>query len=59
MARIGAMMAPFVLDLDDTAIWLPPLVFALFPLLASVVAFLLPETKNHELLTTIEEGESF
>ncbi|OWR52572.1 organic cation transporter [Danaus plexippus plexippus] len=59
MARIGSMIAPFVIDLRDTAVWLPPIIFAIFPLAAAMVSFLLPETKGHELMTTIEEGERF
>ncbi|XP_061378462.1 organic cation transporter protein-like [Danaus plexippus] len=59
MARIGSMIAPFVIDLRDTAVWLPPIIFAIFPLASAMVSFLLPETKGHELMTTIEEGERF
>ncbi|XP_050674821.1 organic cation transporter-like protein [Leptidea sinapis] len=59
MARIGSMVAPFVIALDATAVWLPPVFFAVVPLIAGFVAFLLPETKGCELMTTIEEGEKF
>lgn len=59
MARVGAMVAPFVIDLRSQARWLPPVVFAIIPLIAGFISFLLPETKGFELMTTIEEGESF
>ncbi|CAG9787708.1 unnamed protein product [Diatraea saccharalis] len=59
MARVGSMVAPFVVDLNLNARWLPPLVFALVPLIAGALTFLLPETKGCKLMTTIEEGEQF
>ncbi|KAL0880250.1 hypothetical protein ABMA27_002707 [Loxostege sticticalis] len=59
MARLGSMVAPFVLELRYVAGWLPPLAFAIVPLIAGFMTFLLPETKGCELMTTIEEGEQF
>lgn len=59
MARVGSMLAPFVVDLRVQAIWMPPVVFAIFPLIAGFVTFILPETKGCELMSTIEEGEQF
>ncbi|KAI5631176.1 sugar transporter domain-containing protein [Phthorimaea operculella] len=59
MARVGSMIAPFVIGLRDRALWMPPLAFAILPLIAGFVTFLLPETKGCELMTTIEEGEQF
>ncbi|XP_026748938.2 organic cation transporter protein-like [Galleria mellonella] len=59
MARVGSMIAPFVISLGDVAVWLPPLVFAILPLIAGFTTFLLPETKNCELMNTLEEGENF
>lgn len=58
-ARVGSMLAPFVVDLRSVALWLPPLVFAILPLIAGGITFLLPETKGCDLMTTIEEGENF
>ncbi|CAK1585507.1 unnamed protein product [Parnassius mnemosyne] len=59
MARVGSMIAPFVIELRDVALWLPPFAFAVLPLLGALITFLLPETKGCELMTTIEEGEKF
>ncbi|CAG5027893.1 unnamed protein product [Parnassius apollo] len=59
MARVGSMIAPFVIELTDVALWLPPFAFAVVPLLGAIITFLLPETKGVELMTTIEEGENF
>ncbi|KAL0880249.1 hypothetical protein ABMA27_002706 [Loxostege sticticalis] len=59
MARVGSMVAPFVIDLQSVAGWLPPVAFAIVPLIAGFMTFLLPETKGCELMTTIEEGERF
>ncbi|CAH2238401.1 organic cation transporter-like protein [Pararge aegeria] len=59
MARVGSMLAPFVIEMKDVAEWMPPVAFAVFPLIAAFVTFALPETKGCELMTTIEEGEQF
>lgn len=59
LARVGSMMAPFVIELRSVALWMPPVVFAILPLIAGFVTLLLPETKGCELMTTIEEGEQF
>lgn len=58
-ARIGSMVAPFVIEMQDIAAWMPPAAFAIVPLIAAFVTLLLPETKGCELTTTIEEGEQF
>lgn len=58
-ARIGSMVAPFVIGMRDTALWMPPVAFAILPLLAAFITLCLPETKGCELTTTIEEGEAF
>lgn len=59
MARVGSMLAPFIIELKDVAEWMPPMGFAVFPFIAAFITFLLPETKGCELMTTIEEGEQF
>ncbi|CAK1555151.1 unnamed protein product [Leptosia nina] len=59
MARVGSMVAPFVVGLGDKSPWMAAVTFAVLPLCAGCVAFLLPETKGCELMTTIEEGERF
>ncbi|XP_030027819.2 organic cation transporter protein-like [Manduca sexta] len=59
MARIGAMIAPFVADLRPYGQWCAPVAFGVLPLLAALFCLLLPETKDCELMMTIEEGETF
>lgn len=59
MARVGGMLAPFIIELRAEARWLPPLLFAIAPLIAGFVTLLLPETKGCDLLSTLEEGENF
>ncbi|XP_022828107.1 organic cation transporter protein-like [Spodoptera litura] len=56
-ARIGSMVAPFVLDLKDIHPSLTAITFAVIPLIAFFVTLLLPETKGCELTATLEEGE--
>lgn len=59
MARVGSMVAPFVVGLNDVGRWMPPIAFGVMPILAALLCLLLPETKGCELMTTIEEGENF
>lgn len=59
MARVGSMVAPFVIGFRDHALWMPPIAFAVLPLIAGCLTFFLPETKGCELMTTIDEGEQF
>lgn len=58
-ARIGSMISPFVIDLGSIESHLPPIVFAIVPAVAMFVTFLMPETKDCALLTTLQEGEEF
>lgn len=58
-ARIGSMIAPFVVGLKDSGEFIPPLVFAIPPTMACFITLLLPETKGCPLMTTLEEGEEF
>lgn len=59
MARVGSMVAPFVVGLNDVGRWMPPIAFGVMPLVAAGLCLLLPETRGCELLSTIEEGENF
>ncbi|XP_053604362.1 organic cation transporter-like protein [Plodia interpunctella] len=59
MARVGSMIAPFIIDTEIEAGWLPPVLFATLPFIAGCITFWLPETKGCELMTTLEEGENF
>ncbi|XP_068617249.1 organic cation transporter protein-like [Battus philenor] len=59
MARVGSMIAPFVVEAKDTAPWLPPLAFAILPIIACIVTLFLPETKDCDLMSSLEEGENF
>ncbi|XP_047990624.1 organic cation transporter protein-like [Leguminivora glycinivorella] len=59
MARVGSMIAPFVIESSSRGRWVPPVLFAIVPLVAGFVCFLLPETKGCELMVTIEQGEQF
>lgn len=58
-ARIGPMIAPFVLSLGMVEPVLPPIILGIVPLISGVSVFMLPETRGHTLPATVEEGESF
>ncbi|KAL4719751.1 hypothetical protein ACJJTC_013311 [Scirpophaga incertulas] len=53
-ARVGSMIAPFIAGLHQAA-WLPPLMFAIIPLIAAAVSFCLPETKGQKLKDRLDE----
>ncbi|XP_047475630.1 organic cation transporter protein-like isoform X2 [Penaeus chinensis] len=53
IARIGSICSPYIIDiLGEVTAWAPSAVFALISLMASVLALLLPETRNLDLLET-------
>ncbi|KAJ0183344.1 hypothetical protein K1T71_001320 [Dendrolimus kikuchii] len=58
MARFGAMIAPFIADLKPYGKWCAPIAFGIFSLMTAVLCRFFPETKDCELLMTIEEGEA-
>ena len=58
MARFGAMIAPFAAGLRPYGKWCAPVALGLFPMAAGLLCLLLPETKDCELLNTIEEAEA-
>lgn len=57
MARFGAMIAPFVAAFRPHGQWCAPVAFGIFPLIAAILCLWLPETKDCELMMTIEEAE--
>lgn len=59
LARVGSMTAPFVVSLNTTAIWLPPVVFGSTPVIASILCLFLPETKGCDLPNSLADGEAF
>jgi hypothetical protein len=45
-ARIGSMIAPFVAaGLNETAHWLPPVIFGAIPIIGAVLVLFLPGEK--------------
>lgn len=59
VARIGPMIAPFILSLTIVQPALPPLIFGVVPLISAALILLLPETRGKPLPATIEDGELF
>ena len=58
-ARLSGVIAPVILILGKYWEPIPLIVFGGFSLLAGILTLLLPETLNHALLETIQEGEEF
>lgn len=52
-SKIGAMVAPFVANLNST--WIASLIFAVLPFVAVAICILLPETKGSKLRDTVDE----
>nr|XP_027220493.1 solute carrier family 22 member 16-like [Penaeus vannamei] len=53
VARMGSICSPYIIDiLGEVSAWAPSAVFALISLVASVLALLLPETRNRAMLET-------
>ncbi|XP_043275889.1 organic cation transporter protein-like [Venturia canescens] len=58
-ARIGSMISPFVVSLVFIKVWLPPVIFGIFPLIAASLCCFLPETTGCKLPETLQDGEDF
>ncbi|KAM6983379.1 solute carrier family 22 member 6 [Tautogolabrus adspersus] len=57
MARVGAMVAPMVLLMEDYRPWIPGLIYGGLPILSGVAAVFLPETLGSPLPDTIQDVE--
>ncbi len=55
MARLGAMVAPMVLLLEEDFPWLPGFIYGGAPILSGIFAFFLPETLAQPLPDTIQD----
>lgn len=53
--RVGSMIAPFIGGLGVTTAWLPPVVFAVAPVVAILAICCLPETRGKKLEDHLEE----
>lgn len=56
MSRIGGILAPYVIVLGRISPILPMLVLSFISLIGGVIAFVLPETLNRQLPSTIRES---
>ncbi|XP_033637301.1 organic cation transporter protein-like [Asterias rubens] len=56
-ARIGGILAPFVLYLKDVSPFIPLNIFGALSLIAAVIVLVLPETHKRALPETLTDGE--
>jgi len=56
-ARVGPMIAPFIVDLKVYGAQVPLAIFGVISLLAALLVTFMPETSNTPLPDTIKEGE--
>lgn len=59
LARVGSMVAPFVIALTAVQPSLPPIILGIVPLISAFLLVFLPETRGQPLPATIEDGELF
>jgi len=58
-SRIGGILAPYVILLQDYVSWLPNTIFAVFGLTAGALSLIFPETMRCKMLETLDEAEQF
>jgi len=58
-SRIGGIICPYIILLQDYIRWLPNAIFAALGLTAAVLSLFFPETNNCRMLETLEEAEEF
>lgn len=59
IARIGSMVAPFLVSTKTYSYVLPPIILGVIPIIGALLVLLLPETVGQPLPATIEDGENF
>lgn len=46
IARVGSMLAPFIISMKEIDVSYPPIVFGIVPLIGAALVLLLPETRG-------------
>nr|XP_009861187.2 organic cation transporter protein-like [Ciona intestinalis] len=59
MARVGGIIAPFLIALQDDITWLPNAIFGVLAILAAFASLTFPETNGNGMMETIDEAEIF
>ncbi|KAL8599722.1 hypothetical protein ACOMHN_024773 [Nucella lapillus] len=55
--RLGGMLAPFMVDLEEIAVWAPGALIGSLCFLVMVLVHFLPETRGRELPNTVHDIE--
>nr|XP_039256261.1 solute carrier family 22 member 5-like [Styela clava] len=58
-ARIGSIIMPWTLELQRSVPWLTQTIFGSLSVLAGVLSLLLPETRDSDFKTSMDEAEEF
>ncbi|XP_077974746.1 organic cation transporter protein-like [Styela clava] len=58
-ARIGPIIMPFTLQLQQAIPWLTQTIFGTLGLIAGATTLMLPETSKEDLMTSIDQAENF
>lgn len=58
-ARIGSILSPFIIGLQDNVTWLPNTIFGVFAVVGGLLSLTFRDTTGHPMMETIEEAEMF
>jgi len=58
-ARVGSMLSPFILQVNNSLPWFTQTVFGSLSIIAGFLTFLFPETNNVEFQSSLDESEEF
>nr|XP_039252735.1 organic cation transporter protein-like [Styela clava] len=57
--RLGPIIMPFTLQLQQTIPWLTQTIFGTLAIIAGATSLLLPDTTNSDLMTSVDQAENF
>lgn len=58
-ARIGGILAPYIISIQDYVSWLPNTIFGVFAITAGLLSLTMRDTTGMPMMETIEEAEIF
>jgi len=59
VGRLGSIIAPMLVGLQDTVSWLPNTILGVLGVVGAVISLSFPETTGIDMMATVEEAEDF
>lgn len=59
IARIGGVLAPYIISLQDYVTWLPNSIFGVFAISGGLISLSIRDTTGVPMMETIQEAEIF